>query len=349
MVSPASVFLALAMTLNGADSTTREAMLKLLADRGLDVQKVAEGSRSWAAALSRTGPKTVLSIANSIWFRQGFEPDPAFLQTNADFFKAGAKELDFNDKASVDIINGWVKDATRETIKEIVKEIPSSTVMYLINAVYFKSDWQTPFEKGMTSKQNFNAPGGAVENYFMHRTDKITYFTGHGAKGVALPYDDGQFVFFALMPEGEESPRDWLAKQDPSALFSDISGLMAQKANFTVSLAFPRFETSYEDQLNNELISLGMGVAFGGGADFSLLSANRSHDLFISEVKHKTFIRVDEKGTEASAVTSVAIDESAPQYDVEIAFDRPFLYGILDKSTGIPLFVGILEDPSDKG
>ena len=131
-------------------------------------------------------------------------------------------------------------------------------------------------------------------------------------------------------------------------LFQNISGMMAQKANFTVSLAMPKFESRYEDSLLNELNRLGMGIAFDPGrADFSQMNESHEKNLFISEVKHKTFVRVDEKGTEASAVTSVEIrTTSMPSSDKQLTLDRPFLYGIMDLKTGLPLFVGIMENPA---
>ena len=348
MISPASVFLALAMTLNGADGKTKSDMLQVMADQGITLDMVNETSRNWVSRLIQNSDKTILAIANSIWFDQNFQPDQSFLQRNADFFMAGASKLDFGDEASPDVINAWVKDATRGTIPKIVDKIPTSTVMYLINSVYFKSDWLTPFEKALTRKQTFNTPNGAITTEFMNRTDKIGYFSGNGAAGVTLPYENGKFAYFALLPDGQTTPREWLAQQEATALFSAITGMMAQKANFTVNLLMPRFEATYEDALNNELVTLGMGDAFDGGlADFSQLNAAHSKGLYISEVKHKTFIRVDEKGTEAAAVTSVAIDESMPEYDKELILDRPFIYGIVDLATGLPLFVGILENPAE--
>jgi serine protease inhibitor len=324
-------------------------MLKVLAGQSLTLDALNKACRDWSTLLSKTGSKTTLAIANSIWFNQGFQPDQAFLQRNADFFKAGAAKLDFSDKVSADVINAWVKDATRGTIEKILEQISPSTVMYLINSIYFKSDWQTPFLKEETREMPFQAPDGAVTTKFMHRTDKISYFSGDSATGVALPYDNGQFTYFALLPDGQVTPREWLAKQDSASLFANIAGLMAQKANFTVSLTMPKYEVTYLDTLNDELSGLGMAVAFDPGqADFSQLNAAHAKGLYISEVRHKTFIRVDEKGTEAAAVTSVAIDESMPSFDVELKLDRPFIYGIVDQATGIPLFVGILENPAAK-
>ena len=348
MISPASVHLALAMTANGAEGETKAAMLETLAGRGLSIDRLNRASRDWAALLSRTGEKTTLGIANSIWFDKGYSPSKSFLQRNRDFFGAEARSLDFRDKDAPGVINGWVKKATRGTIEKIIESIRRDEVMFLVNAVYFKSDWQVPFEKNDTRKQVFHAPGKDVEVEFMHRTGRMTVMSGNGATGVALPYDDGQFGFFALLPDGQSSPREWLAKQDKASLFDDIAGMMGQKAGFTVELALPKFESSYEDTLEDELARLGMGIAFDPGrADFSGMSERHAKDLFIGTVRHKTFVRVDEKGTEAAAVTSVGMRLTGmPLIERQLVFDRPFLYGIMDMKAGIPLFVGIMENPA---
>ena len=347
MISPVSVYLALAMTLNGADHETREAMLNVLAEKDITVEMIDQASRDLIILLSRDSAKTKISIANSIWFNESFQPDQLFLQTNADYFRAGARKLDFSDEKSPAIINGWVEQETNGLIKKIIEKISPSTVMFLINTVYFKSDWQVPFLQQETRKMNFNAASGPLMTDFMHRTDKMNFFSGDGVIGVALPYEDQQFSYFAMMTEDQSDPRVWLANQNKDQLFTGIANLMAQKANFTVDLLLPKYEAEYEDSLLNELDALGMGIAFDGGrADFSLLNAAHAKGLFISEVKHKTFIRVDEKGTEAAAATSVAIDESAIMADKELIFDRPFIYGIMDVKTGIPLFIGVLESPA---
>ena len=348
MISPASVYLALAMTLNGADGETKTQMLKTLADQGVTLDMINKASRDWLGLLAKTGSKTTLGIANSIWFDQAFIPDKAFLQRNADFFNAGARKLDFRDAGTPGAINSWVKEATQGTIDKVVESIDPNVVMVLINTVYFKSDWQTTFDKNETRSQTFHTPQGAIESAFLHRTGKMTYFSGYNAAGVALPYDDGHFAYFALIPDGETTPREWIAKQDPVLLMENIAGMMAQKSDFTVELAMPRFESRYEDSLKNELTQLGMEIAFDPDrADFSLMNEAHEKNLYISEVKHKTFVRIDEKGTEASAATSVEVGTtSMPMSDKQLTFDRPFIYGIMDSNLGMPLFLGIMEDPT---
>ena len=347
MISPASVYLALAMTLNGADGETKTAMLDVLAAQGLTVDMINNACRNWIDLLEKTDSKTKLEIANSIWFDQDFTPYKPFLQKNADYFAADIKKLNFNDRNTPKIINNWVKEATHNTIDKIVDSIDPDVVIYLINAVYFKSDWQTEFNKNNTRDRTFNTPDGTIETPFMHRLDRMTYFSINKATGVALPYADQKFAYFALLPDKEMTPREWLAEQDQS-LFNDLARLMAKKPKYTVQLAMPKFEVHYEDSLLNELTELGMGIAFDPyQADFSQMNEQHTKDLYISEVKHKTFIRVDEKGTEASAATSVEVRvTSAPQFDKELTLDRPFLYGIMDLQTGMPLFVGIMENPA---
>jgi len=348
MISPASVYLALAMTLNGADGETKAAMLSLLANQGLTLDLINQASRDWMTLLNRTGAKTTLSVVNSIWFDQDFVPYKPFLQTNADYYAATARKLDFKDKAAAEVINTWVKDATRGTIDKIIDQIRPDAVMFLINAVYFKSDWKVPFEKSGTRNQMFHAPGGDVDTAFMHRIGTMAYLSGNDATGVMLPYDDGQFGFFALLPYKGVKPRDWLARQNHATLFADIATLIGQKKDLSIELALPKFETRYEDSLLDELSTLGMGIAFDPGkADFSRMNESHEKDLYIGDVKHKTFIRVDEKGTEAAAVTSVEMRTTAmPVSDKQLVFDQPFVYGILDLKTGLPLFVGILENPA---
>lgn len=347
MISPASVFLALAMTLNGADTETRDAILKTLVNQGITREEINQTSRDWMALLDKTGEKTTLKIANSIWFDQDFAPYIPFLQTNADYFGAGARKLNFRDPESVDVINSWVNEATRGTIEEIVQEIPEDAIMYLINAIYFKSDWKTPFDKADTRKRIFNSSAGQIETEFLNRIGTMNWFEINGTEGVALPYENEQFAYFALLPTGNQTPREWITKQDENVLFTELTDLMKSDSATSVALSMPKFESEYKDSIKNELSKLGMEIAFlPNRADFSLMNESRTKDLFIGDVIHKTFVRVDEKGTEAAAVTSVEMRTTGmPISEKELVFDKPFVYGIMDLDSGMPLFVGIMEKP----
>ena len=348
MVSPASVFFALAMTMNGADKQTREDMISTLSEAGLTAEQINEFSRIWLSHLmSGGGDKTDISIANSIWFRNGFDADKDFLQTNADYYGAGARELDFAADESLEIINSWVNYNTNGLIDKIIEQISPTTVMYLINTVYFKSEWQQPFLHQDTRKFPFVTPQGEIEHDFMFSVGNQIYFELENARGLVKPYDDGRFAYVAVMPDEQTEVRAWLNEQSSEELFNNLYAAVNSAESVFMQLGLPKYEAEYEDSLNNELTDMGMGVAFDGGtADFSLLNAGRRQGLYISEVKHKTFIAVDEKGTEAAAATSVAVDESAPMVEQELYFDRPFFYAIIDTENGLPLFSGVLDNPA---
>ena len=343
LISPASIYLALAMTMNGANEDTLQAMQTALSALNLNQEQLNAACRDWISLLRTKTEKTTVSVANSIWFRQDYPVSDAFLRTNADYFDAAARALDFNSSDAVKVINDWVKAQTQDKIDSIVDKIDPDTIMYLINAVYFKSDWTTPFDANKTVRGDFTDPSGTVSVDFMNRTGEMCYVDENGVKGVLLPYDDGRFSFFAVLPVGQDV-RDYIDEISGT----DITSLIESVQSGQVALSLPKFEVEYENSLMDELTALGMGVAFTSQSDLSRINADGIDELFISEVLHKTYCRVDEKGTEAAAVTSVEITlESMPMVDTEIRFDRPFVYGIIDNASGTPLFLGLLETPQE--
>jgi len=346
MISSVSIYTALAMTLNGADGDTKAAMLETLSAKGITEEDLNTGMKAWIRSITNEDRIAKLNIANSIWYRNGFEADETFLQKNADYYFASIKSLDFSKKDSVNIINDWVKDSTNGTIDKIIDNINDDTMMYLINAIYFKGDWKDQFKANNTYKQSFNTSTGAVDTDFMHRSGNVDYLNGDGVTGVVLPYLDEQFAFVALLPEEGKTPGDLI--DDFNAM--KLINLLKNRKETNIDLSIPKFESRYEDSLNDELSKLGMEITFDPNvADFSSMSKSHNKELFISDVKHKTFIRVDEKGTEAAAVTSVEMNTTSMPIEVQkLVFDRPFIYGIVDVTTGIPLFMGIMENPTSE-
>jgi len=345
LISPASVYLALGMAYNGADTETLTGMSDTLKLSGISAEDFNAFCRDYITLLSTMGEKTELSIANAIWYRKEFKPDEIFLKKNADYFGASIKALDFSSIDAVNTINNWVKKETRDTIDKIIDEIDASAIMYLMNAVYFKSDWQQQFSASDTRDGHFISDKGSVNVKYMNRTGNMSYIDKDGVKGIVLPYDDGRFSFFALLPEEGQSVRSFIEKTDGEKILAYILSVK----NDRVALSLPKFETRYEDSLKDELASMGMKVAFEPfNADFSLMNADHQKNLYISEIKHKTFCRVDEKGTEASAVTSIEMRvTSMPlEPEIKIIFNRPFVYGIVDTVTHSPLFLGVMDAPS---
>ncbi len=344
MISPISVYLAMAMTQNGADGQTKEHMKNALYSEKIKEDDLNAELKKWMNNLNAGDENIDLTVANSIWYREGFEADEEFLQKNADYYSADIKSLDFTKKEAPDEINRWVSDATNKTIDKIIDKINEDVMMYLINAIYFKGDWDVPFNAGSTYKQEFNSSQGVVDADFMHRRRNTDYLRSGGAEGIVLPYKGDKFAFFALMPEKNKTVREMINELSPLS----IAEIIGSRETKNLELSLPKFESRYEDSLVDELSKMGMEIAFEpANADFSLMQKSRTKNLYISDVKHKTFIRVDEKGTEAAAVTSVEVSATSMPVEIQkLVFDRPFVYGIVDLESGLPLFIGIMENPA---
>jgi len=245
------------------------------------------------------------------------------------------------------VINKWVADATKGTIKKIVESLEPDSPMVLINTVYFLSDWAAAFEPDNTYDRTFYTPTGDITTAFMSKVGTMAYVKGQNAEGIALPYANSRFVFFALMPDDRSNIQKWLEERKPQSFISDIRTMVSNPTLTRVDLSIPKFEATYEDSLVNELSNMGMKDAFiASQADFSAMSAQGTKDLFIGDVIHKTYIRVDEKGTEAAAATAVIMKLTSMAFNgVTLVFDTPFFYGIMDTKTGLPLFLGLMEYP----
>lgn len=347
MISPVSVSLAMAMVYNGANGATREDMARALNVQGLELDRLNKNNLALLYYLTSADPELTLNIANSIWMLEDFKFSEAFVATVKNDYQAEAKKLDFADPKSADVINKWVDDKTRGTIDQIVTPpIDSQTIMFLINAVYFKGSWTSPFETELTSEQAFNlVDGQTVTVPTMYQSGSFDYLKSSGFQALRLPYgEDEQMAMVLFLPDQNTSLSEFQNQLNQDN-WSNWQAHFEAKAG---TLMLPKFTMEYEKSLNQVLAELGMGIAFEPGkADFSGLAAAAADDIYISNVKHKTFIEVDETGTEAAAVTSVEVGTtSMPAYDFELNFDRPFFYAIEDSETGAIVFMGAVLDPS---
>lgn len=347
MISPVSVSLAMAMVYNGANGATREDMARALNVQGLELDRLNKNNLALLYYLTSADPELTLNIANSIWMLEDFKFSEAFVATVKNDYQAEAKKLDFADPKSADVINKWVNDKTRGTIDQIVTPpIDSQTIMFLINAVYFKGSWTSPFETELTSEQAFNlVDGQTVTVPTMYQSGSFDYLKSSGFQALRLPYgEDEQMAMVLFLPDQNTSLSEFQNQLNQDN-WSNWQAHFEAKAG---TLMLPKFTMEYEKSLNQVLAELGMGIAFEPGkADFSGLAAAAADDIYISNVKHKTFIEVDETGTEAAAVTSVEVGTtSMPAYDFELNFDRPFFYAIEDSETGAIVFMGAVLDPS---
>jgi len=333
-VSPLSASMALGMTTNGAGGTTYDAMHNTLRLGDASRQEVNEGYKSLIALLRGLDKSTDFRIANSIWYETSFPFNDAFLADSKSFFDAEVKGLDFKSSASLGTINSWVNQSTAGKIPAILDSIDPAEVMFLINAIYFKGSWQKQFDKSQTT----DAPFFALDKTssivpLMHQSAELRIANAPTYSAVDLYYGNSAFAMTVVLPN---------QSVDINALAESLTGdsWKSLEQSFTEhksDLYLPRFQLTWKRELNSDLTALGMGVAFHDGADFTPMSP-RGKELIITKVIQKTFVDVNEEGTEAAAATSVGIGlTSAPP---SIRVDRPFLFVIRERFSGTILFMG---------
>ena len=334
-ISPLSISIALTMTYNGAVGETEHAMAEVLEIEGLDRDTVNHSNAALRNSLENPDPKVEISIANSIWSRQDVEFNADFLERNRVFFGAEIASLDFSAPQATETINEWVNTNTNGKIEKIVDRISPQTLLFLINAIYFKGNWQDEFDKSQTRPGIFHLSDGNEKQVEMIRREgEYPYFRGENFEATSLPYGDGRLGMYIFLPNRDSNLNKFLGNLNAGNWGDWISQFQDRRHD----MMLPRFKLEYEVSLNDTLEALGMGIAFGSGADFSGMGPS----LFISEVKHKTFVEVNEEGTEAVAVTAVVGVKSVPSV---FRVDRPFFFAIYDTETEIILFMGTVTEP----
>jgi serpin B len=342
-VSPLSVGMALGMTYNGAAGATEAAMRQTLELGDLPLADINASYRSVIDLLRNLDPSVEFTIANSLWYRQGFTPAPDFLDRVVTFFDATVTALDFSDPAAAGTINQWVNDQTGGRIPEIVTPpIPELTIAYLINAIYFKGDWTWQFERNLTHPGPFHRADGSEASVPLMSTGDVIplrYGMVGDAQVLDLSYGGGAYRMTIVLPRQSETLTALAARATADAWAAWVSALDSSEA----TVVLPKFTLEYEQSLQDELSALGMEAAFcdSGTADFTAMFP--AEEACISSVKHKTFVDVNEEGTEAAAATSVEIGlTSAPP---TLTVDRPFIMAIREALSGTILFLGVIGDP----
>ena len=344
-ISPLSVSIALAMTLNGASGETEQAVTNTLQLQALDSDSINVGYAALQGALQTSDPKVVLTIANSLWARQGVPFKQDFLQRNTEYFGAEISTLDFMDPNTLTTINQWVDTNTNGKIPKILDEINSDLLLFLINAIYFKGSWQIEFDPAHTRDGTFYLATGAEKQVpLMTRSGDYAYYENYDEmfQAISLPYGDGQMSMYIFLPYRESDLNTFLANLNTENWENWIAEFHEQE----VSLSMPKFKLEYEKTLNNPLQSLGMAIAFSpNGADFSRMAdlERFGKNLYIGEVLHKAVVEVNEEGSEAAAVTSIGI--RATSLPPQFIANRPFFFAIRDNETKTTLFMGTVVDP----
>ena len=332
--SPLSASMALGMAMNGAAGSTYDQMRATLGFGTASEQEIDESYKSLIALLRGLDPAVDVRIANSIWYRNGFPFTQSFLDAGKNWFDAQVTPLDFSSSSAPTTINNWVSTATAGKIPKILDKIEDDQMMFLINAIYFKGSWREKFDPADTRDDTFHGIAGDQPMKLMHRHGTVgSIFTADFA-AVDLPYGNSAYTMTVVLPHAGKS----IDAVAASLQATSLATWMSQLHEGTLDVYLPRFKLEWERKLIPDLQALGMHDPFvDGGADFSRMSP-LGRQLFISVVKQKTYVDVNEEGTEAAAVTNVGISlTSAP---VPFRVDRPFVFVIRERLTGTVIFMG---------
>lgn len=343
LISPLSVLCALAMTANGAQGETRTQMEEVL---GMKVEDLNAYLYIYMNGLARA-ETCKLDLANSIWFTddESFTVNGDFLQTNADYYGADLYKAPFTPE-TCKAINDWVKGKTDGMIPHILDEIPADAVMYLVNALAFDAQWASPYDESQVREDTFTREDGAEESVEFLFGDVNQYLRDDHASGFIKYYDGGHYAFAALLPDEGVSVDGYVASLTGARLHQ----LLTHPESTTVRTSIPKFESDYSAELSGVLKAMGMPLAFDGErADFTGLGT-ADENIYISEVLHKTFISVGEKGTRAGAATVVGMMKNTSvgpglEEVKTVYLDRPFVYMLMDCRTGTPFFIGTMMAP----
>ena len=341
LISPLSVLYALAMTANGADGETLAQMEQVL---GMDVDNL----NSYMLAYFELLPESKdykMSLANSIWFKDdpNFAVEQSFLQTNADYYGAGAYKAAFDEGTRNDI-NNWVKEHTDGMIPEIIDEIPDEAIMYLVNALAFDAKWADEYEEHQIREGRFTMEDGTRQDVDMMHSEEYTYLEDDLATGFIKYYKDRKYAFVAMLPNEGVSVSQYV----DSLTGEHLRELLNNPEDLTVFASIPKFETEYDIEMSEVLQEMGMTDAFDWQvADFSRLGTYNvdGMNICINRVLHKTFISVSEQGTRAGAATAVEMVAEGAMEIVEfkeVVLDRPFVYMLIDCETNLPFFIGTM-------
>lgn len=346
--SPASISIALTMTWTGAAGATAEETASVL-HLNTDRQKVLDDHYQLLAGLAGSDSTYTLKAANRIWGQDLFPFNPGFVSDIQTYFLGDAKGMDFAGQADKErqVINQWVADQTEDKIKNLLPAgtINRDTRLVLTNAVYFLGDWVFPFSKNLTREEDFHTAGGAiVKTPTMKLKKELRYYSDDSLAMVALPYEGNELEFVVILPNDKKGLPKIEAALNMAWIQENIATMSSQKLNVWL----PQMDLTQSFKLNTTLEQMGMKQAFSPqAANFSGISDQGN--LFISSVVHKSFLKVDEKGTEAAAATGVSIAVTSmpmpSKPPIMFKADHPFLFLIREKDTGLILFMGRLENP----
>ena len=346
-ISPTSLLMALSMVYNGADGETKEEIAKTLQLEGIDVTDLNKANASLGSILKKDSDEIQVDIANSIWLNENFHFQDDFAQNNKDYFHAEITEIDLSDKDSAKQINDWVKASTSDKITEIVEApLDDDLVTLLVNAIYFKGNWTNEFDKSHTEIRPFHLVDGTTKDVpLMTLYKELAYMENEKFQAVTLPYGDEEMNMKVFLPKENTSLTQFKESLTSENWAAWDEEFLSQEG----TILLPKFQIEYETLLKETLGKLGMHAAFMEDADFTKM-IKEDRPVFISEVKQKTFIDVNEEGTEAAAVTSIDMKTTSMPIETpfEMEVNRPFFIAITDNETDTILFMGSIGNPQQE-
>jgi serine protease inhibitor len=346
--SPESISTALAMAYAGARGNTASEMAKTL-DFTLPPNKLHPAMGALLRDLNATHEGYQLSVANALWAQQGYTFLDDFLSLLKTDYGAGLNQVNFKGatEAARLTINQWVEQKTQDKIKDLLQPgaLRSDTRLVLTNAIYFKGDWETQFDKAQTKNEDFHlSPAQTTTAPLMHREDRFSYFDGGTFQILEIPYKSKELSMIVFLPKDAGG----LSALEQSLTGSNLQQWLGKLASVPkVIVTMPKFKMTQQFELGSTLSAMGMPEAFSGSADFSGMTGHR--DFAISEVIHKAYVDVNEEGTEAAAATAVtmrALAMRAPEGPPPVfRADHPFVFMIRDNRSASILFMGRMADP----
>jgi serpin B len=342
MISPMSISLALAMVYNGTNGDTKKQMEDMLHKSGLTPDDINQSYKELVAALSSHDPKVELAISNAIFYRNTFSVKNDFITTNQNYYQAEVAGLDFTKTAeTLNKVNGWVNTKTKGKIPEILQEVNPEDVMYLLNAIYFNGEWQYRFDPKETTDLPFTKEDNQmVQVPTMTIENPYNYYNHESFQMLEMPYGSGKYSMLIFLPASGKNTNNVISLLTAENVDGWIQKMTEQKKK----VYLPKFEFKFDDSLVDELQVLGMTDAFND-AKANLSGISDAAKLVISEVMHKSYIKVDERGTEAAAVTGITIGVTSMPIDNSFRADHPFVFAIREKDTKAILFIGKVMNP----
>lgn len=347
LVSPTSLLMASSIMYNGADGKTKDEIAGALELEDIDQDEMNQANASLIEMLDKDTDDISMKLANSIWVSDDFRLKDAYKDVNKDYMDADVSTMDVADDASADKINDWVEEATNDKITDIVEApLNQDTVAMLLNAVYFDGNWTYPFDPDDTTKESFHDRDGDTSdvNMMQLHEDELAYMENDTFQAVSLPYGDEEMSMNIFLPKDDNEVDDITDELTFDTWYEWMDEFKKEEG----TLQLPRFEFDYETALNDTMQNLGIETAFTKDAEFPKM-IQEDVPVQISKMKQKTYLKVDEKGTEAAGATSSEMETTSAPVDepFSMTVDKPFFITITDDETEAILFMGTINNPEE--